>query len=122
MSDPVLEIIVEMKDHFSTQFKSLENKIDQGGKSLQKSFDLVGASVGKLKNLVLGAFSIMAVKGMMDMAIKTESLESAFKNLNKSIGLDWGKSLSSFKRGLKDAASDMDIYASANKALLMGTV
>jgi hypothetical protein len=122
MPDPTLDVIVKLQDQFSKQFKkftgTMVKESEKTAKKVNKSF----MSMETVMTGVAGYLGIQTVKSLITTGMQAERLGTAFKNLSKSAGLDFKKTLSLTQAALRGTVSDLEIMQQANNAMLLDVV
>jgi hypothetical protein len=125
MTDAELAIVVKLKDMFSKQLDSIVANTDKSAKKMESAWTKFSGSITAAKVAVAGWVTGQAarfIQSTVQMIAQVDRANTAFGAMSKRIGMDVTSAMNRMREASSGAASNLDLMASANKAIMLGAV
>jgi hypothetical protein len=125
MTDAELAIVVKLKDLFSAQLNQIVTNTGASAKKMESSWQRLSGGITAAKAALagwLGGQAAQFIKWTAETAAKADLANVAFGSMAKRINLDVTVALDKMREASKGTVADLDLMATANKAIMLGAV
>jgi len=120
--EPVLSIVVKLKDLFTNRFQKLSDTVRRSSAKMRASFFGLGRAITDVRNILRGFifYGLMrAGKAFVQTGIQIEAIRRGFQSMAQNFGQDSNKILAAMKKASRGMLSDFELMKQANNAFLL---